>query len=102
MGKYISKDALLAEVERKKDICQKVVLDLRTQENKGYYLGKAEAYSEMIELANTLDVKACVYEAIYKCNDTPYKERKFFSTLEYAEEYTKDFKDVEIIEHRVF
>ena len=32
-------------------------MDLRTKENKDYHQGKAEAYSEMSELIDTLEVK---------------------------------------------
>ena len=57
MAQYIDKSALVAEIERRENICKKVVLDLRTEENKDYYQGKAEAYSEILELLNTLEVK---------------------------------------------
>ena len=57
MAHYIDKDALVAEIERRKDICKKVILDLRTQENKEYYQGKAEAYKETLDFFDTLEVK---------------------------------------------
>lgn len=57
MAQYIPKSALVEEIERRRNICKKVVLDLRTQENIDYYQGKAEAYKETIDLLNTLEVK---------------------------------------------
>ena len=57
MEKYISKSALVAEIERRNVICKKVALDLRTQENKDYYQGKAEAYKEVLDILNTLEIK---------------------------------------------
>ena len=53
----IDKSALVAEIEKRKNLCEKIVLDLRTKENKDYYQGKAVAYSEMTELIDTLEVK---------------------------------------------
>lgn len=57
MAQYIEKAALVAEIERRNVICKKVALDLRTQENKDYYQGKAEAYKETLSFLNTLEVK---------------------------------------------
>lgn len=57
MTQYIDKAALVAEIERRNVICKKVALDLRTQENKDYYQGKAEAYKEVLDILNTLEVK---------------------------------------------
>lgn len=57
MKQYIDKSALVAEIDRRNVICKKVALDLRTQENKDYYQGKAEAYKEMLDILNTLEVK---------------------------------------------
>ena len=57
MEQYINKSALVAEIDRRNVICKKVALDLRTQENKDYYQGKAEAYKEMLDILNTLEVK---------------------------------------------
>jgi len=57
MKKLIDKSALVAEIERRNVICKKVALDLRTQENKDYYQGKAEAYKEVLDILNTLEVK---------------------------------------------
>ena len=57
MAQYIDKSALVAEIERRENICKKVVLDLRTEENKDYYQGKAEAYKETLDFLNILEVK---------------------------------------------
>ena len=57
MTQYIDKSALVAEIERRKNICKKVVLDLRTEENKDYYQGKTEAYKEALDFLDTLEVK---------------------------------------------
>ena len=57
MEQYIPKSALVAEIERRRNICKKVVLDLRTEENKDYYQGKAEAYKEALDFLDTLEVK---------------------------------------------
>lgn len=57
MTQYIDKSTLSADIDKRKNLCEKIVLDLRTKENKDYYQGKAEAYSEMSELIDTLEVK---------------------------------------------
>ena len=57
MTQYIDKATLVAEIERRNVICKKVALDLRTQENKDYYQGKAEAYKEVLDILDTLEVK---------------------------------------------
>lgn len=57
MAQYIDKDALVVEIERRNAICKKVALDLRTQENKDYYQGKAEAYKEVLDILDTPEVK---------------------------------------------
>ena len=74
MAQYIDKSALVAEIERRNVICKKVALDLRTQENIDYYQGKAEAYKEVLDILDTLEVKevdlkkeiADIYEANYE------------------------------------
>ena len=58
MTQYIPKDAVVAEIEKRKDICEKVMLDLRTQENKAYYHGKAQAYGEVLDYLDTLEVNS--------------------------------------------
>ena len=57
MKEYLDKSTLIAELERKRDICEKVILDLRTKENKDYYQGKAEAYKETLDFLDDLEVK---------------------------------------------
>jgi len=57
MEQYIPKSALAAKIEKRGNICKKVVLDLRTKENKDYYQGKAEAYKETLDFLDTLEVK---------------------------------------------
>lgn len=85
MAHYIDKDALVAEIERRKNICEKITLDLRNQENKDYYQGKAEAYKEALDFLNTLEVKEVpIWEKVspdtgqttlYKDGDKSYLER---------------------------
>lgn len=41
--KYIEIDSLIAEVQRRKEICQQV----NDEQSDDYYLGKASAYAEM-------------------------------------------------------
>ena len=55
--KLIDKDTLVAEIERRRNICKKVILDLRSQESKVYYQGKAEAYKDILDTLDTLEVK---------------------------------------------
>ena len=55
--KLIDKDAVVAEIEKRKAICEKVMLDLRTQENKAYYHGKAQAYGDVLDYLDTTEVK---------------------------------------------
>ena len=57
MTQYIDKSALVAEIKRRKDICKNLVHDLQDQINHDYYLGKAEAYKEVLDILNTLEVK---------------------------------------------
>ena len=49
MKYYIDKSALVAEIERRKEICKNLVHDLQDQINHDYYLGKAEAYKETLD-----------------------------------------------------
>lgn len=81
--KLIDKDALVADIKRRKDICKKVVWDLRTQKNKDYYQGKVEAYSEMAELIDTLEAKEVELKQSYieYINNT------------YSEEFAKNILD---------
>lgn len=55
--KLIDKDQITAEIERRKNLCEKISLDLRNQENKDYYQGKAEAYKETLDTLNALETK---------------------------------------------
>ena len=57
MGHYIDKDSLEKDIEKRRDNCKKVVWDLRNQENKDYYQGKAEAYSDVLNTISSLDVR---------------------------------------------
>jgi len=88
MAQYIDKDDLVAEIERRNVICKKVALDLRTQENKDYYQGKAEAYKEMLDILDTLEVKKVddekckeydkalsIAKSWYKSSDSSAQER---------------------------
>lgn len=69
----IDKSALVAEIERRNVICKKVALDLRTQENKDYYQGKAEAYKEVLDILDTLEVKE-INNAWNNASDFPKAE----------------------------
>ena len=64
MAQYMDKSAVVAVIEKRKNICKKVVWDLRTQENKDYYQGKAEAYKEVLDLLDTLEVKEVQEEPV--------------------------------------
>lgn len=57
MARYIELDALVAKMERKKNLREEIALDLRNQEYKDYFQGKAEAYKETIDLLDTLEVR---------------------------------------------
>ena len=58
MTQYIDKSALVAEIERRKEICKNLVHDLQDQINHDYYLGKAEAYKETLDfLGKCLEVE---------------------------------------------
>lgn len=95
MKQYINKSAVVAEMERRNNLCEKIVLDLRTQENKDYYQGKSEAYKEMISFLDTLEVKEFQKKKLYvvtRCEEhSDYVEKAFFSEKE-AEEYCKQFE----------
>ena len=60
--KLIDKDQITAEIERRKNLCEKISLDLRNQENKDYYQGKAEAYKETLDTLNALETKEVDFE----------------------------------------
>lgn len=86
MVQYIDKSALSAEIDKRKNICKKIVLDLRTEENKDYYQGKAEAYKETLDLLDTLEVKEVDLEKevrkFIKDNGTSLEEPdEFLTTL---------------------
>lgn len=98
MAYYIDKNALVAEIERKWNICKKVVLDLITKENKDYYQGKAEAYKEILDLLDTLEVKEVQEEpaptayVITRCEEhSDYVEEVFFDE-DKAQAYCDQFK----------
>ena len=57
MAKYIDKSAVIAEIARKMNRCKKILLDLRTRQNKDYYQGKREAYIDILSFLYTLEVK---------------------------------------------
>ena len=57
MAKYIDKSAVIAEIVRKMNRCKKILLDLRTRQNKDYYQGKREAYIDILSFLDTLEVK---------------------------------------------
>ena len=58
MTHLIEKDALVAEIERRKNICQGGAEANKNNEFAHlYYSGKTEAYSEMSELLDTFEVK---------------------------------------------
>lgn len=95
MTQYIDKSALSAEIDKRKNLCEKIVLDLRTEENKDYYQGKAEAYKETLDLLDTLEVKEVVdckqpeysyFKTTYQCGKKP--RWNIGDTLAYYEFYT--------------
>lgn len=57
MKHYIDKDALVSEIERRKNICNNVVTTSETPVYVDYYQGKAEAYRETLSFLDTLEVK---------------------------------------------
>lgn len=54
MAKYIDKDALVAEIERRIKTNKECMLGLR---NLDYYQGKVDALNDTISFINTLEVK---------------------------------------------
>lgn len=67
MTQYISKSALVTEMIRKMNRCKKILLDIRTRQNKDYYQGKSEAYKEMISFLSTLEMNEV--DAIHPIDD---------------------------------
>lgn len=57
MAKYIDKAAVLAEIERKMNLCKKILLRSRTPQNDDYHQGNIEAYEVVISLLDTLEMK---------------------------------------------
>ena len=57
MEQYINKAAVVAEIERARQACSKVACNPKNEECSDYYLGKAQAYQEMQDFLETLEVK---------------------------------------------
>lgn len=57
MAKYIDKAVAVAEIERKMNLCKKILLRSRTQQDKEYHQGNIEAYEVTISLLDNLEVK---------------------------------------------
>lgn len=57
MAKYIDKAAAVAEIERKMNLCKKILLRSRTPQNEDYHQGNIDAYEVTISLLNALEVK---------------------------------------------
>lgn len=66
MEKYILKSALVAEIERKMNLCKKILLRSRTQQDKEYHQGNIEAYEVVTSLLDTLEVKEVEEEPVSK------------------------------------
>lgn len=68
-----------------------------------------EIYKDAYEMAEAMlsgkkvirSEKPRVFEAVYKEEGSKYKSRKFFGSIVKAEEFTRDYRDVEINEHFV-
>ena len=72
MTQYIDKSTLSADIDKRKNLCEKIVLDLRTKENKDYYQGKVEAYKETLNFLGTIEVKdvySMIHTIIAECCD---------------------------------
>ena len=63
MAKYISKDALVAEIKRRIKTNKECMLGLR---NLDYYQGKVDALNDTISSLDTLEVKEVDLEEEYK------------------------------------
>lgn len=57
MKQYINKAEVITEIVRKMNRCKRILLDLRTQQNKDYYQGRREAYIDILSFLDTLEVK---------------------------------------------
>lgn len=67
MAHLIDKDALVAEMERRGNICQGVAKANEDNEfTHLYYEGKTEAYSEMSDFLNTIEVKEVDLKQLYR------------------------------------
>ena len=57
MAQYINKTALVAEIERKMNLCKQILLRSRTRQDDDYHQGNIDAYEVVISLLDTLEVK---------------------------------------------
>ena len=54
MERYISKDVLITEIERRREINKQCMLGLK---NLDYYQGKVDAHNDILSFIDTLEVK---------------------------------------------
>ena len=54
MSKYIDADKLIAEIERRREICADIAADERNEEVAEYYYGKEVAHDEISSLVTSL------------------------------------------------
>lgn len=102
MAQYIDKAVVAAEIEKRGNICKKVALDLRTEENKDYYQGKAEAYKETLDLLDTLEVKEVDLEkelsildnTLFDLDGVAVKGATYYLTVEDVKDLAKHFYEL--------
>ena len=104
--KLIDKDALVADIKRRKDICKKVVWDLRTQENKDYYQGKAEAYNDVLSILDSMQEEPVseglekelesIDQSLFDLNGVAVKGATHYLTVEDVKDIAKHFYELGI------
>lgn len=79
MAKYIDKAAVVAEIERKMNLCKQILLRSRTRQDDDYHQGNIEAYEVVISLLDTLEVKEVGEEPT--SNDLEEAVKKYLTSL---------------------
>lgn len=75
----IDKTALVAEIERKMNLCKQILLRSRTRQDDDYHQGNIEAYEVVISLLDTLEVKEVDEEPA--SNDLEEAVKKYLTSL---------------------
>lgn len=97
MKQYIDKAEVITEIVIKMNRCKKILLDLRTRQNKDYYQGKREAYIDILSFLDTLEVKEFDLEG--ELNDWRHEHFHGKRDQNAAGEYLKRVSQLDLAKH---